>query len=147
MAEVLNTAEVDALFEKIEALVSGPVRRDLLLFVGKRLGAKGEELAGEYPPAPEQRAIQAGRNPYKRTGQLGRSITNAVIASEDAVTIEIGTNLKYAPYVIGDYQVDFHAQTGWRKLPQVLDDGMDQLRELTVDTLSSYLNGYLAGEG
>lgn len=48
---------------------------------------------GEYPPPPPN-------SPYRRTGELGRSIYGEVRTLNSGPVGVIGTNLKYAPYVI-----------------------------------------------
>ena len=63
---------------------------------------------------------------YERTNTLGRRITTGVQVGENSVLGEIGTNTKYAPWVIGPeypgeqingaqmYQAKIHSDRWWR---------------------------------
>ena len=73
----------------------------------------------EYPPA-------IPGSSYKRTGTLGRSFTESVTPESGAVIGELGTNLAYAPWVVGEdfpgkmhggrqkYQAQVHVDRWWQ---------------------------------
>jgi hypothetical protein len=86
------------------------------------------ERVPDYPPAPPNSS-------YRRTGQLGRSISTKVQALNDIVVGEIGTNLDYAPHVIsseatpnGGPQAWMHKDRWWT-LQGVVDGAMDWATE------------------
>jgi len=70
--------------------------------------------------------------PYTRTGALGQSFTTEVSADSSGVTGQIGTNLSYAPWVVGPaypgetihgqtmYQAKIH-QGRWWDFQEVMD--------------------------
>jgi hypothetical protein len=80
---------------------------------------------------------------YKRTGTLGRKITEDTTRDDTGVTGEIGTNTPYAPWVIGPahpgeiingvqmYQARIHEGRWWR-----LYDVVDENREGAFDEFS-----------
>lgn len=167
----LNTAAIDSLLDKLRSLMDGDARRDALLYVGRRVGVKAESLAREYPerregiPLPkvyttakgvptafkslrQQRKvfalIAAGKVPRTRTGHLGNSITSDAATGGDGVLISVGSKLNYAPYVIGGAdQNKYLASLGWQSLPATIDDNVDELRQVVIDTLQNYLEGYI----
>lgn len=115
-------------------------------------------LHGKLPPYPPQPAPgQAAKHwtpkqrrfffaalrkgqikvPYKRTGELGRRFTTAVTVEPGAVVGELGTNLSYAPWVVGPahpgetirgrqmYQARIH-EGRWWQLGNVLTNNKDE---------------------
>lgn len=57
---------------------------------------------------------------YKRTGTMVKSLTYTVEQKENYVEGQYGTNVKYAPYVIGfDKQSKYH-RGNWKSLPVIL---------------------------
>lgn len=111
------------------------------------MGAAVRFLHGQLPPYPgpapkgeaakhwtdKQRrfffaALRRGqiKVPYVRTGTLGRSFTERVTVEPGAVVGELGTNLSYAPWVVGPrypgeqiggrqrWQARIHAGRWWR---------------------------------
>jgi len=72
-----------------------------------RTGVRGNVFQSKFKTREQQgkvfSMIASGAIPYHRTGQLGRSITSDVAGvSPVDVTVSIGTNVDYAPLVIGD---------------------------------------------
>ena len=58
---------------------------------------------------------------YPRTGRLGRSWT--IMSSLGGLTVEIGNNTPYGPYVQDEgQQTWFHAAHGWSRFQQVARD-------------------------
>lgn len=68
MAEILNNAEIDALLARISAVLTGQARQEFLEFIGAKLGVKGEQIAGAYPPSPDGRPLA---QIYTRTREDG----------------------------------------------------------------------------
>lgn len=163
--------EISQLLSRLITLVGGVESVKLLEKAGGVAGAYAEGLVREYPspsrrPLPvyytrrrkdgstfkskfkserQQRyffwALTQGKIPYKRTGQLGRSITHVVEVSTENNVIEIvvGTNLEYAPFVIGEEQSHYHQETGWKQLPEELTRAADDIRAVFVTT---FVEGY-----
>lgn len=149
----------------------------LLAYVGRRIGIAAESVVPEYPlvsgkPLPKiyQRRrkdgttylskfksqkqqgkvfmlLKQGKIPYRRTGQLGRSITSAIKELTNAsVSVVIGTNTPYAPYVIGDdnEQALYHKGVWWQ-LVKVIERELPvinaEAQKATVDGIRRLLNG------
>jgi hypothetical protein len=105
--------------------------------------------------------IAAGVIPYRRTGQLGRSITSDVTGvSPVDVTVSIGTNTDYAPLVIGDPEtqqspyhrgvttqgMDFKTRTAgayqmgaWTPLQVDMERGQEVIQAAGIDALIAAL--------
>jgi hypothetical protein len=91
--------------------------------------------------------------PYQRTGTLGRSFTTQVERGQDAVTGELGTNVAYAPWVVGPaypgedingqtmYQARIHAGLWW-SLGNEFDKTTPQAVEIFAD---EFFNRFMAG--
>ena len=98
-------------FSDLALKAAEPAMRDTMIYLHGQLP--------EYPPALETSS-------YKRTGTLGRRFTEAVDVQADAVIGELGTNLNYAPWVVGDsfpgseingvmkYQAQVHVGRWWQ---------------------------------
>lgn len=95
-----------------------------------------------YPPPPPA-------STYTRTGTLGRSITSMAGQNPEALSrVEslfggvrgiIGTNVKYAPYVIDEErQAEVHRGRWWTLQGEVRRL-RDQIVKFYVDSLSEYL--------
>ncbi|MHB0922637.1 MAG: hypothetical protein ACYC3H_01560 [Bellilinea sp.] len=88
-----------------------PAMVDTLIFLHGQLP--------DYPPA-------IPGSSYKRTGTLGRRFTENTTRGEDAIIGELGTNLAYAPWVVGPdypgveiggrqkYQAQVHVDRWWQ---------------------------------
>jgi len=75
-----------------------------------------------------------------RTGNLGRKFTEAVEAKDNAVFGQLGTNVPYAPWVVGPdypgeaingktmYQARIH-QNRWWQFHSVIDDNLEKIWE------------------
>lgn len=90
--------------------------------------------------------VKAGKVPYKRTGQLGRSIIARVdVAEAGLVVIAIGTPLRYAPYVIDRLmQSHYHAGT-WTPLQNTVDNAMPDMRRVARNAAVKRANEVLNG--
>lgn len=93
-------------------------------------------LHQHLPPYPAPPASSS----YVRTGKLGQSITEEVVADAGGVTGVIGSNVPYAPYVIGggDEQAWMH-QGRWWQLPAVVEKDLDAIAEEIVRSIENYL--------
>jgi len=134
---------LQALIGKFKGVLSAEGQRAILTEVGRAMGVAAEAAIPPYPPprrAPypfmseKQRRFvrlsalyRAGKItrwggktppitfPYRRTGQLGQSITSAVEdASEQVVVVKVGTNRPGAGWVIGDEQAQYHKGHWWQ---------------------------------
>jgi len=112
--DVEGMEELKALIERFPEMAldaAEPAMEQALLYLhGKIPQYPDKPQPGEASKwwTPKQRrwfwwAFKAGKIqvPYRRTGTLGRQITEQVTRSADGVEGEIGTNTPYAPWVIG----------------------------------------------
>lgn len=157
----------DKALAQYEDLFSDRQRAAILRAVGARVGVAAESLVPEYPPASrkplplfydrtdvqgrpykskfksakQQRYVMAlarkGKIPYRRTGQLGRSLTSRVVrVTPQQVDVSIGTNLTYGPYVKGKPPVQSHYHTGvWTSLEDDIQKGRALLASQGSDAL------------
>lgn len=154
-----------------ELIDSSDAQGKALLYAGARAGVKAEQIAGGYPePSGKPLAvfyqrvdangkaymskfksqkqqgkvfslIKRGKIPYSRKGKLGASITSRAQLAGEGLLITVGTNLQYAPWVIGKAeQSHYHAGT-WIPL-------LDKLRTYRGEIVGEFgtsLRGYMAG--
>ncbi len=169
--------DLAALNSQLQARINVIHAPSLMAYVGRRMAAKMEEVVPEYPPqsnAPRPKIYQRRRKdgtpymsafksakqqgkvfllikqnkvPTRRTGTLGRSITTGVQALPDSVTVEIGTNIKYAPYVIGDNdeQSSYHALNWWQ-LNHVIAVYMPEINAEAQKALTTGVQRLINGE-
>lgn len=84
--------------------------------------------------------------PYGRTGQLGRSITSEARLVGDGVEVAVGTNLPYAPQVIGNretQQAQYHWGT-WTPLDEALMGAQSALINRLERDLETALSPYFS---
>lgn len=99
---------------------------------------KGQDYRSKFKSAAQQRLVmrlaKAGKIPYRRTGQLGRSILNKVtVDGPGSVSISVGSNLLYAPYVIDQFlQSHYHLGT-WPVIQNALSDHLPALAKVGTD--------------
>jgi len=99
-----------------------------------RTNAKGETYQSKFKSLKQQRKVMAlvanGKVPYRRTGQLGRSITSDIRnLTSTSVDVVIGSNYPAAVYVIGtpdEGQSHYHQGT-WTPLQDDLDNNAAKL--------------------
>jgi hypothetical protein len=86
--------------------------------------------------------IKQGKIPYRRTGTLGKSITShALLVDSGVVHITIGSNLRYAPYVI-DRTLQSHYHTGtWTPIQTDLERGLPKLTDIAINTIVKEADG------
>lgn len=117
---------------------------------GLVVGRPGEQFKSKFKSLKQQRKVMAllKKGKFgKRTGRLGASMTHEVTITLTGVTISTGTNVPYAPYVIGDEGEQSHYHQGtWEPLQRKIDDHADEVVAVFSSTLMNYLRGYLKGK-
>lgn len=110
-------------FDALAAAVS-PTELRTVLYYGLQRGMYIiHQNLPPYPPAPE-------RSTYRRTGLLGRSITVETRATPEGAESEIGTNVPYGPYVIGDDTMQAWMHKGrWWQLPDQVFKNIESVTE------------------
>ena len=113
---------------------------------GKR--TRTSEIA--KPPQPykskfkslkQQRYVMAmvskGQIPYRRTGTLGKSFTHSqpVVITPGLVQVSVGTNLSYAPYVVGKGTQSHYHQGNWPTLEFALASHYGDLEAVAVSAI------------
>lgn len=94
-------------------------------------------------------AIREGRIrvPYRRTGQLQRSIATDVEIINNTVAGVIGTNYRPAPWVISEEETDHggpqavYHQGNWWTLQNVVDESMPEVQRLFKRRLADFIGG------
>jgi hypothetical protein len=82
-------------------------------------------LLGQVPPYP----APSPTSTYRRTGQLGRSITTRVEPGDDSIVGFIGTNIEYAQYVIDKDEQAWMHKGRWWNLQDVVENNLDKVTE------------------
>ncbi len=171
----MSKEQIDSLLSTAKKLMEEQELNSMLYSIGDFVGIYAESLAKEYPETPnrqltpyyiridkngksyfskfkspqQQRYVLwlagKGRIPYKRGGTLGKSVTHDVVVESGGVVVRVGTNLAYAPKVIGPptVQSHYHLQTGWKSLEQEIDNHQDEIDQLIVAKLTGYVDGFL----
>ena len=147
-----SAIEIRGLKELIQRMQAYP--RQLQESVGVTMDAAMlalHENVPPYPPPPET-------STYDRTGTLGRSLGSDVgggrSGTPDIYEVRemgssweghFGTNLDYAPYVIGEESQSRHMQHWWT-LKTVADKATDKINRM-FGTLAEKLAKFLEGRG
>lgn len=114
------------------------------------VGFAGEQFKSKFKSRRQQAYVMAlvkrGKVPRTRTGFLGNSLTHIVSAVGTGVVIQVGTNLKYAKYPIGDEGEQNHylATLGWERLGNKLSAHTAEYRTEIVEGLRGVVD-YLEG--
>lgn len=113
---------------------------------GKRV--KTSEIA--RPPQPfkskfkslrQQRYVMAlmakGQIPYRRTGTLGKSFTHSqpIVLSPGLVQVSVGTNVIYAPFVVGVGTQSHYHQGNWPTVETALASHAHDLEVVAVTAI------------
>lgn len=88
---------------------------------------------------------EAGKIPHRRTGTLGKSITSSVEqVNADEVLTKVGTNKRYAPFVIGLPPVQSHYHQGnWTPLETNLQRNIVKITRVFENTARRRIREYL----
>lgn len=127
---VNNLASLDALAKAVT-----PAQFQGAVLAGMR---SGFYLVHQHlPPYP----APPPNSSYVRTGKLGQTITEEVATVGNDVSGMIGSDIEYAPYVIGgdDEQAWMH-QGRWWQLENVVEKDLD----LIIDEIAQSIEAYLA---
>lgn len=163
LANVTNALEQAAILTAIgrrigvaaESVVSEypPQRREPLPRIYQRKRPDGSTYMSKFKSRKQQGyvfgvLIRERRIPYKRTGKLGQSITSAVQSvARDGVTVAIGTNLNYAPYVIGIPPTQSHYHQGnWTPLQEDIAEGFQRIKTEGAAEAARQISIYLGGK-
>lgn len=119
-----------------------------------RTDAKGHTYKSKFKSLKQQRYVMAlgarGGIPTRRTGSLGKSITSDITdLSDTGVTVVIGTNRPYAPYVIGtpeEGQSHYHQGT-WTPLNDDIANNIGKLQLVAQKEFSRQITAALSGGG
>lgn len=125
--EIVGLEELLRLFERVQSntFLRAPMISSLVLLRG--------QLA-HYPAAPADSS-------YRRTGTLGRSWTHSIAELADGLQGEVGTNVRYAPYVQSQQRQARTHQGRWPTDEQVIQQNEARIREIFADAVQQALNG------
>lgn len=103
--------------------------KPLAVFYDRISIVDGRAFKSKFKSLKQQRYVLAlaarGLIPTRRTGTLGRSITSDIEnASPGGVTVKVGTNKGYAPYVIDKYSQSHYHKGTWWTLDDEIERGM-----------------------
>ena len=174
----LDLSQVQPLLDNVRSLFTPAVADEILLNAGTKVGIAAEALASPYPPASgnplplfytrqrkdgttylskfksvaQQKLVMAlvakGKVPYKRTGQLGRSILSKPrIAGDGVVIVAIGSNLAYAPYVIDKVMQSHYHMGTWTPIQDDIERGLPQLAAVAVKSIVNDVNRKVGSNG
>lgn len=94
--------------------------------------------------------MQARRGliPYRRTGTLGKSFTSSkpILISSNIAEVSVGTNLDYAPYVVGRGIQSHYHQGNWPILEDALAEGAQTLQNTAMIAIVSYIRRRIRNE-
>lgn len=167
----LDLSQVNPLLANVRSVFTPAATTDILLNAGRKVGVAGEGLVSPYPrasgnPLPlwytrqradgttykskfksmkQQRKVmmlaKQGKIPYRRSGQLGKSILSRATADgTGAVIVAIGSNLTYAPYVIDAILQSHYHMVNWQTIQADIAKGLSQLTNVTVKSIVNDIN-------
>lgn len=149
MAEtpVIRIDGLEELEAKLRKMLTPPVYQKAL----RRLGEEVKLRAIPYPP--EGAWNQPGPYParwYQRHfgprwarkgGGIGGRNTSErmqqhwVVSERGQLSVEVGNTASYAPFVMGEEQVEFHRAHGWRKLSEIAREELPRFSEYLREEL------------
>lgn len=170
MSEVMDTRQLDALFDELDRLLSDQELTGLLFHVGDRVGTLAEaHIRDSIPESPAGRPLPLyytldgkpskfkshkqrgkvfalaaeGKIPTKRTGFLFNSITHTTSIVDTGVLVRVGTNAPEGPYTLGDetQQSHYHKETGYVPIVETVERHTGEYRDVAIDTVRSYFAG------
>lgn len=113
---------------------------------------KGQPFQSKFKSQAQQRLVMAlvakGKVPYRRTGQLGRSIlSKAALAGASVVIVSIGSNLAYAPYVIDKIMQSHYHMGTWTPIQDDIQRGLPKLAAVAVKSIVNDVNKRVGNNG
>lgn len=120
--------------EAVERKLANMERTDYIKPVITEAARNLQNAMRRYPPKPPQ-------STYDRTGKLGQSWTREVMRGGrgGGWVAQIGTRLKYAPYVQDETrQAEVH-QGRWQTIQSVAKDKRDELLRFVVRAIRGWL--------
>jgi hypothetical protein len=91
----------------------------------------GDSFKSKFASRKQQGKVftlrKAGAIPYRRTGQLGRSITSNAVADGGDVLVTVGSNLSYAPYVIDKASQSAYHKGNWTPIQDDIERDKAQI--------------------
>lgn len=169
----IDSAQIDKAVKRLKKL-NKKTFVSILVAIGSRVGLKGEELISVYPDDVKRTRrkvytrqgadgktylsafknmkqqglvwwlIQQHRIPYVRTGLLGRSLNSVSYFEGNTLVVKWGTNVIYAPYVIGDEneQALIH-QNYWTPLKKDIETNLPKLTAFAESEFGNALSAYI----
>jgi hypothetical protein len=109
----------------------------------------GKPYRSKFKSLAQQRKVMAlvaaGKIPYRRSGQLGRSITSEPrIVAVGVVMVRAGSNLEYAPYVIDREMQSFYHRDNWSTVQDDVERAVPELSAVAVKTVVQEINRRLS---
>lgn len=95
----------------------------------------------KFKSLAQQRKVMAlyaeGAIPYRRTGTLGKSFTHSapIVSGPGIVSFSVGTNLEYAPYVVGAALQSHYHKDNWPIVETLLAEHVGELEAVAVAAL------------
>lgn len=125
--EIVGLEELMRLVDRVQsnAILRTPMISSLVLLRG--------QLA-HYPAVTPNSS-------YRRTGTLGRSWTHSVSEMADGLQGEVGTNVRYAPYVQSQERQARVHQGRWPTDEQVIRQNEARIRAIFADAVQQAING------
>ena len=117
-------------------------------------GSMLKNYIAEYPPASE--ANRPGQRRWyergygsrwtRRDGSVGGSATSQTLGrrwtvSSRGLTVTVGNNVTYGPFVQGDKQAAFHERRGWRTEQQAIEKIGPDIIGMAHDEIDRVLEG------
>jgi hypothetical protein len=114
-----------------------------------RVRADGTTYESKFKSLKQQRKVmmlvKQGRVPYKRSGDLGRSIVSRARLEAGVLVIDIGSRMLYSPYVI-DRKMQSHYHIGtWKTVQDDFEEGLPQIEAVAVGTVVKEVNRRING--
>lgn len=111
-----------------------PSGKPLPIYYTRTSIVTGKQFKSKFKSLAQQRYVLAlaarGKIPYKRTGILGKSITSDISnLTSQSVTVSIGTNKGYAPFVIDKYRQSHYHMGNWTPLQTDIERGLPTISD------------------
>lgn len=139
----IDSKELQEFLERAAAIGDPSVFRALTERAMEVGGAKAIQLINADPGFyPANRPQPSG---YVRTGTLGKSVTWEVQQTgREGWALVIGSNVDYAPFVIGGEDLQAWMHIGWwTPLEGMIVEGLDEILTVVTDEYGEALDAYL----